>query len=236
MIAVVGLVHVKQETSHWDLIDAQFGVLRVHGERDQTVGLGHLAAALTRDLETWSVVCHEYRSLHVLSCRHVSLELELEERGTEAIRDLVRLVMQCIDHEKHLNEAHDAHTLTTSRRVELLSEIKAATIWVPDKRLQEASVLAEVRAEIEQEVGLRRLEVVRLDGVDRLREGAERHHVIDCCGHDVGSFEVIERCGGPTVGANDSLVLVLSNPIFNSLNRHSLARRHLNLEVGALVL
>ena len=136
MFAVVRLVHVKQETSHWDLIEAQAGILRVHGERDQTVGLGHLASALTWDLETWSVVRHEYGALHVLSCRQVGLELELKERGTEAILDLIWLVMECIDHEKHFNEAHDAHTLATSSCVELLSEIKAATIWVPNKRLQ----------------------------------------------------------------------------------------------------
>ena len=144
MVAVVRLVHVKQETSHWDLVEAQAGVLRVHGERDQTVGLGHLAAALTWDLETWSVVRHEYGSLHVLSCRHVGLELELEERGAEAILDLVRLVMQCIDHEKHFNEAHDAHALTTSRRVELLAEVEPTTVWVTDERLQYASVLTEI--------------------------------------------------------------------------------------------
>ena len=51
----------------------------------------------------------------------------------------------------------------------------------------------------------------------------------------MGVLEVIERCSGPTVRANDALVLVFSDPVLDSLNRHSLAGQYLDLEVGALV-
>ena len=74
--------------------------------------------------------------------------------------------MQCIDHEEHFNEAHDAHALTTSRSVELFAEIEPATVWVTDEGLQYASVLTEIRAKIEQEIRLGRLEVVWLDGIN----------------------------------------------------------------------
>jgi len=126
--AVVGINWVDKKTGEGDLIDALAGVLGIHRKGNEGVSRSHLTASLSWDLETWSVVGHEDRSLDVLSGRKVGLEHELVEEGTVSIGDSLRLVVKGADHKQHLDESHDTHTLTASSSVELFAEVKSTTM------------------------------------------------------------------------------------------------------------
>ncbi len=67
MALVARFMHIKKETHHRDLIDSEFGVLGVHRKGYECIGLRHLTATLTWDLETGSVVSHKDRSLDEFS-------------------------------------------------------------------------------------------------------------------------------------------------------------------------
>ena len=90
------------------------------------------------------------------------------------------LIMKHINHEKHLHEAHNAHALGASRRIELLSKVKSGSVSMTDISLQSISILFEIRAEIFKEVSLSCLEVVRLDCMNCLRIDSEGYEVVNC--------------------------------------------------------
>lgn len=107
--------------------------------------------------------------------------------------------MECVDHKEHFDEAHHTHTLRASSRVQLFAEVQATTLWMTNIWLEHAGVLSKVGAEVEEEVGLGRLEVVGLDGVDRLWEGSEGDHVVNSHRHHMRVFKVIQWCSRPTM-------------------------------------
>ena len=88
--------------------------------------------------------------------------------------------MKHINHEKHFHEAHNAHALGASRRIELLSKVKSGSVAMTDISLQNIGILFEIRAEIFKEVCLSCLEVVRLDRIDCLRVDSEGNEVVNC--------------------------------------------------------
>ena len=88
--------------------------------------------------------------------------------------------MKHINHEKHLHEAHNAHALGASRRIELLSKVKSGSVAVANISLQSISILFEIRAEIFEEVCLSCLKVVRLNSIDCLRVDSEGNEVVNC--------------------------------------------------------
>lgn len=231
--AIVWLLHIDQETSHWNLIDSQLGVLSVHRQRDQSVGLGHLAATFTWNHEARSILCHPDWSLHILDMSQVLLELQAVEERAHSVGDTFRLIMKRVQHEQHLDEAHDAHTLRTPSRVQLLTEVKTTAVLMTDVRSKEIGIFVEFRSEIFQEVRFSCLEVVGLDGVKSLGEATERNHVINIARHNWRAVEVVQRRSDPRVRAND--VLVALDEVFNWLNRHGLAVLDFDLEVGSLI-
>ena len=88
--------------------------------------------------------------------------------------------MKHINHEKHLHEAHNAHALGASRRIELLSKVKSGSVAVANISLQSIGILFEIRAKIFKEVCLSCLKVVGLDGIDCLRVDSEGNEVVNC--------------------------------------------------------
>eukprot|EP00353_Schmidingerella_taraikaensis_P016532 CAMPEP_0185606782 /NCGR_PEP_ID=MMETSP0436-20130131/5025_1 /TAXON_ID=626734 ORGANISM="Favella taraikaensis, Strain Fe Narragansett Bay" /NCGR_SAMPLE_ID=MMETSP0436 /ASSEMBLY_ACC=CAM_ASM_000390 /LENGTH=161 /DNA_ID=CAMNT_0028238469 /DNA_START=832 /DNA_END=1317 /DNA_ORIENTATION=- len=141
--------------------------------------------------------------------------------------------MERVEHVEHLDKAHDTHALRAPRRVQLLAEVQAAPIRVAQVGAHEVGVWVELSTKVLQEVRLRRLEIVRLDRVQRLRETPERNHVVDLGREDGRIVKVVERRGDPAVRPDD--VLVLNYEVFDRFHGHRLALLDLNLEVGALV-
>ena len=45
--------------------------------------------------------------------------------------------MQHVDHEEHLDEAHDTHTLATSCSVKLLTEVETAALRMAEEGLEQ---------------------------------------------------------------------------------------------------
>lgn len=87
--------------------------------------------------------------------------------------------MKRIQHEEHLDEAHDTHSLCSSRSVQLLTEVEAAAILMAKVGTEEVGICIKFRSEIFQEVRFCSLKVVGLDSVDCLGVATERNHVVD---------------------------------------------------------
>jgi len=170
---VAGLMHVNEQTDHWNLIQPELGILSVHGQGDEGVCLGHLAPSLAWNQETWSVVCHPDGSLNELSHGQVCLQLQFEQSRTHSILDPVRLVMQSVQHVQHFDEAHDTHALRTPSCVEFLSEVQSTTIGMTQVWSQKVCVFIELSSKVAQKVRLCCLEVVGLNCVQGLREGSK---------------------------------------------------------------
>lgn len=54
------------------------------------------------------------------------------------------LIMKHINHEEHFHEAHHAHALGASRRIQLLSKVKSGSVFMTDISLQSVGILFEI--------------------------------------------------------------------------------------------
>lgn len=88
--------------------------------------------------------------------------------------------MKHINHEEHFHEAHYAHALRASSRIELLSKVKPRSVAMTDISLQSIGILLEIGAKIFKEICLSCLEIVRLDSIYCLRIYSEGYKVVNC--------------------------------------------------------
>ena len=54
------------------------------------------------------------------------------------------LIMKHINHEEHFHEAHHAHALRASWRIQLLSKVKSGSVFMTDISLQNVGILFEI--------------------------------------------------------------------------------------------